>query len=96
MKLCYNGYDFVVSYISFTSTKWVCTQKKYDCKARLGFCLITGNVKWLNFEHNHVTLPIDQVFKNYELIATSKSAIRKAVLNRYENHFRYKIKNKQK
>ncbi|CAO1429450.1 unnamed protein product [Diamesa tonsa] len=73
LKLCYNGYDFVVSYISFTSTKWVCTQKKYDCKARLGFCLITGNVKWLNFEHNHVTLPIDQIFKNYELIATKTS-----------------------
>ena len=94
MKLCYNGYDFNCSYLSFTSTKWVCTQKKNDCKARLGLSLISGTVKWLNFQHNHDLLPIDKIFKDYELIATSKSAIKDAVLKRYENNFNLKIKNK--
>ena len=96
LKLCYNGYDFTCSYISLQSTKWVCTRKKAYCKARLSLSLQTGTIKVLNFQHNHDIISNDKLFKDYQLIASRKRAIKEAILKRFQNKLKIKKKKNKK
>lgn len=44
----------------------------------------------LNFQHNHDKVTSDNIFKDYELVATHKRAIKEAVLKRYKNKLKAK------
>lgn len=92
LKLFYDGYAFTCSYISKTSTKWVCTKKKTFCKARLNLSLQTGSVEVLNFKHNHDVTSKDILFKDYQLISSRKRAIKEALLKRFQNKLKFKTK----